>query len=64
MKKENGIQTDLFGRPVHILNTQEVYRLAKCGRCGNTVKLSQVKIHLSFGKTLAICNECLKRSES
>jgi len=61
MKKEDGIQTDLFGQPVHILNAKEVYRMVKCGECGNTVKASEAKMHLSFGKKLNICNECLIR---
>lgn len=59
--KETGIQTNLFGQPVHILNTQEIYRMVKCGRCGDTVKLSQAKTHLSYGKTLTICKDCLKK---
>ena len=33
--------------------------MVKCGRCGNTVKLSQAKTHLSYGDTLTICKECL-----
>lgn len=61
MRKEDGLQTDLFGQPVHILNTKEIYRMVKCGECGNTVKASQTKMHLSFGKRLNICNECLKK---
>ena len=63
MKKVDGLQTDIFGNPVHILNAREVYRLVKCGRCGNSVKSSQAKTHLSFGKTLTICNECLKNKK-
>lgn len=58
--KNVGIQTDIFGNQVHILNTQEVFRMVKCGRCGDTVKSSQAKMHLSFGKKLTICNNCLK----
>lgn len=61
MKKGNGLQTDLFGQSVHILNVKEVYRMVKCGRCGNTVKASQAKTHLSFGKTLTICKQCLEK---
>lgn len=56
-----GIQVNLFGEPVHILNSKEIYRMVKCGRCGNTVKMSQAKTHLSYGKTLTICKECLIR---
>lgn len=59
--KETGIQTNLFGQPVHILNAQEVYRMVKCGRCGDTVKSSQAKTHLSYGKALTICTDCLKK---
>lgn len=33
--------------------------MVKCGRCGNTVKLSQAKTHLSYGNILTICKECL-----
>jgi len=61
MKKEDGIQTDLFGQPIHILNIKEVYRMVKCGKCGNSVKSSQAKTHLSFGKALTVCGECLKK---
>ena len=61
MRKDDGLQTDLFGNPVHILNAQEVYRLVKCGKCGNTVKSSQAKTHLSYGKVLTICLDCLKK---
>ncbi len=63
MKKETGLQTDLFGQPVHILNSKEIFRMAKCGRCGDTVKLSQAKTHLSYGNVLTICKECLKKEE-
>lgn len=62
-KKETGVQTNLFGETVHILNTKEIYRTVKCGRCGNTVKSSQSKTHLSYGKVLTVCNECLKRHD-
>ncbi len=58
-----GIQTDIFGNPVHILNAQKVYRLVKCGICGNTVKMSRAKTHLSYGKTLTICLDCLKNGD-
>ncbi len=66
MKKEKGrgIQKDLYGNQVHILNSQYIYRMVKCGECGNTVKSSEAKLHLSFGKKLNICNKCLKEKES
>ena len=59
--KETGLQVNLFGEPVHILNTKEIYRMVRCGRCGNTVKMSQAKTHLNFGKALTVCEECLKK---
>jgi hypothetical protein len=59
--KETGLQINLFGEAVHILNTKEIYRTVKCGRCGNTVKSSQSKTHLSYGNTLTICKECLSK---
>lgn len=55
-----GSQRDLFGNNVHILNTKEVYRMVKCGKCERTVKSSQAKTHLSYGKTLTICKDCLE----
>lgn len=58
MGKESTLQRNLFGDPVHILNSKEVYRMVKCGECGNTVKLSKSKTHLSFGKVLTICDNC------
>ncbi len=58
-----GSQRDLFGKDDHILNTKEVYRMVKCGKCGNTVKSSQAKTHLSYGKVLTICLDCLKKDE-
>lgn len=61
MKKDTGLQTDLFGQPVHILNTKEIYRMVRCGRCGNSVKSSQAKTHLSYGKALTICKVCLEK---
>ncbi len=61
MKTCNGLQKDLFGNTIHILNTKEIYRMVRCGRCGNSVKMSQAKIHLSYGKTLTICKECLSK---
>lgn len=62
--KNNGIQTDLWGNPVHILNVAGIYRMVKCGKCGETVKSSQAKLHLSFGKSLNICNECLEKIDN
>lgn len=61
MKKEIGLQTDIFGSPVHMLNAKEVktYRMVRCGKCGKSVKSSQTKTHLSYGKVLTICKECL-----
>lgn len=56
---DKSIQMDMFGQPVHILNTEKVYRMVKCGKCGRTVKSSQAKTHVSFGKHLSICKECL-----
>lgn len=61
MKKEDGLQMDIFGQSVHILNAEKVYRMVKCGKCGSSVKSSQAKTHISFGRTLTICNECLKK---
>lgn len=58
-----GSQKDLFGSEVHILNVKETFRLVKCGRCGNTVKSSQAKTHLSYGKVLTICSDCLKKDK-
>jgi hypothetical protein len=62
--KNGGIQTDIYGNPVHILNTAGIYRMVKCGECGETVKSSQAKLHLSFGKRLNICNDCLEKRNS
>ncbi len=47
---------------MHILNSKEIFRMVKCGRCGNTVKLSQAKTHLSYGNNLTICKECLSKN--
>lgn len=58
-----GVQTDIFGNPVHILNTEKIYRMVKCGRCGDTVKSSQAKIHLSYGKMLTLCKACISELE-
>lgn len=62
--KNGGIQTDIYGNPVHILNVAGIYRMVKCGECGETVKSSQAKLHLSFGKSLNICNGCLEKKNS
>ncbi len=51
----------MFGQPVHILNSKEIYRTVKCGRCKRTVKSSQAKTHLSYGNTLTICKDCLSK---
>lgn len=61
--KKNSLQKDLFGQEVHILNVKKTYRMVKCGRCGDTVKSSNAKTHLSYGKVLTICNKCLKKDE-
>lgn len=60
----NGIQTDLWGNPVHILNAAGIYRMVKCGKCGRAVKSSQAKLHLSFGKSLNVCNECIENMDN
>ena len=62
--KNGGIQTDLYGNPVHILNVAGIYRMVKCGECGETVKSSQAKLHMSFGKSLNICNLCLEKKNN
>ncbi len=59
-KTRNGIQVDIYGNPVHVLADKVSFRMAKCGHCGETVKLSQTKIHLSYGKRLNICKRCLE----
>ncbi len=64
IRKNSGIQTDIYGNPVHILNTNEIYRMVKCGKCGETVKLSQARLHLSFGNKLNICSECLEKIDN
>jgi formylmethanofuran dehydrogenase subunit E len=64
MTKNGGIQTDIYGNPVHILNAAGIYRMVKCGKCGETVKSSQAKLHLSFGKSLNICNKCLEKIDN
>jgi len=63
MKKDDGIQTDIYGNSIHILNVKEVYRMVKCGKCGNSVKASTAKIHITFGNALSICDECLKKTK-
>lgn len=64
ISKNNGIQTDLWGNPVHILNVAGIYRMVKCGKCGRTVKSGQAKLHLSFGKSLSVCNECMENMDN
>lgn len=59
-----GSQRDLFGNDVHMLNAKDIYREAKCGTCGHTVKLSRVKTHLSFGNKVSICLDCLEGEKS
>ena len=61
--KSNGVQTDIYGNPVH-LDAKEIFRMVKCGKCGESVKLSQARLHLSFGKSLNICKKCLEEMES
>src|SRR3972149_8934209 len=62
--KNGGIQVDIYGNPVHMLNVKEIYRTVKCSECGETVKLSQARLHLSFGNKLNICNECLEKADN
>lgn len=63
-RKNDGIQVDIYGNPVHVLNAKEIYRMVKCGKCGETVKSSKAKLHISFGNRLNICNECLEKTDS
>lgn len=58
--KHGGVQVDIYGNPVQIPEGQTMFRMAKCGHCGETVKLSQTKLHLSYGKRLNICKRCLE----
>ena len=62
--KNGGVQRDIYGNQVHMLNVKEMYRMVKCGKCGETVKSSQAKLHISFGKRLSICKNCLIESDS
>ena len=62
--KNSWIQTDIYGNPVHILNTSGIYRMVQCGECGETVKSSQAKLHLSFGKSLNMCKRCLEKKDN
>ena len=62
--KNGGVQRDIYGNQVHMLNVKEMYRMVKCGKCGETVKLSQSKLHISFGKRLSICKNCLLESDN
>ena len=61
--KNGGVQRDIYGNQVHMLNVKEMYRMVKCGKCGETVKSSQAKLHISFGKRLSICKNCLMESD-
>lgn len=61
--KHNGVQVDIYGNPVHMLNAKEIFRVVKCGKCGETVKSSQAKLHLSYGKSLSICKKCLEEMD-
>jgi len=61
--KNDGVQIDIYGNPVHVLNAKELFRTVKCGNCGEIVKSSQAKLHLSFGKSLNICKKCLKEMD-
>lgn len=58
-KKHGGVQVDIYGNPVHVPEGKSSFRMAKCGKCGEIVKLSQTKMHLSFGRKLNICKRCL-----
>lgn len=62
-KKRGLIQVDIDGNPIHVPE-EKTYRMAKCGKCGETVKLSQTKLHLSFGKKLNICKRCLEEDSN
>lgn len=62
--KDSGIQTDIFGNPVHILNAEKIFRMVRCGRCKQTFKSSQTRTHLSFGKALTLCKGCIKELET
>lgn len=62
--RQSGIQIDIYGNPVHVLNVKEIYRMVKCGNCGESVKSSQAKLHLSFGTKLSICKKCLEEMEN
>lgn len=62
--KHDGVQVDIYGNPVHVLNAKEIFRIVKCGKCGDVVKLSQARLHLSYGKSLNICKKCLEEMDS
>lgn len=62
--KHDGIQIDIYGNPVHVLNVKEMYRMVKCGNCGESVKSSQAKLHISFGNKLNLCKKCLEEKEN
>lgn len=63
-KKHGGIQVDIYGNPVHVPEGKVSFRMAKCGKCGETVKLSQTKMHLSYGRKLNICKRCLMETST
>ena len=63
-KTHGGIQVDIYGNPVHVPEDKMTFRMAKCGKCGETVKLSQTKMHLSYGKKLNICKRCLEETNT
>lgn len=63
-KKQSGIQVDIYGNPVHVPEGKVSFRMAKCGKCGETVKLSQTKMHLSYGRKLNICKRCLQETST
>lgn len=62
--KQDGIQIDIYGNPVHVLNVKDMYRMVKCGGCGESAKSSQTKLHLSFGNRLNLCKKCLEEMEN
>ena len=64
VKKPSGVQLDIYGKPAHALDSEGVYRMVKCGKCGETVKSSNTKLHLSFGRSLNLCKRCLEDIDS
>jgi hypothetical protein len=59
-RRHDGVQIDIYGNHVHMLNAKEIFRMVKCGKCGDTVKSSQARLHLSYGKSLNICKKCIE----